>query len=161
MKTAYLTLGLPGCGKSTWAAALPGHVARVERDAIRAAMAREAAQEFTWATWDFGREPEVQRRWDAAIQAAVESGADLVVSDTNANTRVRRQLAQRLLAAGYGLVYVVFRVDEETCRARNAGRGSRSVQPEAYDKLRAGWSETLAVLEEEAREFGARVIDVG
>lgn len=154
---AVITIGLPGCGKSTWASRLPPEWVRLERDAVRAVLHRDrAGRTFAWTDWDFSREGEVQRAWADALARAIKARARLVVADTNLNTRFRRLLAQQLLEAGYGLRYVFFDVAQETARARNALRAN-PVQEEAYAKLLPGFSEARQVLASEALELGIQL----
>lgn len=152
---AIVTIGLPGCGKSTWAATkgVRGAVI-IERDACRAQIAAAEGNRFSWATWNVAREPEVHDIWAKALDEAITTGRDLVIADTNINHRHRRELAARLLSAGYKLRYVLFDVPEEVCRERNARRGTRAVPPEAYDRLRAAFQQAREGLPAEAAESG-------
>ena len=153
---AIITLGLPGCGKSTWA----GHEAArlsatiIERDLIRAEMTREAGEEFSWASWDFSREAEVTRRWQAAKAAALAARVSVIFADTNLHVGYRRELVADLQRAGYSVRYVFFDVAPEVCRARNATRGPKAVAEVAYDKLAPGFEAARASLAQEAKEPG-------
>jgi len=155
-KVAFITLGLPGCSKSTWAAKNCPGLERLERDEIRVVLAHEAGEEFCWASWDFSREAEVTRRWQQRLDDLIRQGVGLVCSDTNLNALYRRQLAEKLLAAGYSLRYVFFDVPEEVCRRRNALRAN-PVQEEAYAKLLHGFKEARQILASEALELGIQL----
>ncbi len=152
---AIITVGLPGCGKSTWAGRLPPEWVRLEHDAVRAVLHRDrTGRAFAWGERDFSRGGEVQRTRGESLARAIKARARLVVADTNLNTRFRRLLAQQLLEAGYCLRYVFFDVAQETARARNALRAN-PVQEEAYAKLLPGFSEARQVLASEALELSA------
>jgi tRNA uridine 5-carbamoylmethylation protein Kti12 len=153
---AVITLGLPGCGKSTWAAPEAARLRAViiERDIVRAEMAREAGEDFSWASWDFSREAEVTRRWQAAKAAALAAQVSVIFADTNLNIGYRRELVAELQRAGYTVRYVFFDVAPEVCRARNATRGPKAVDEVAYAKLAPGFRAAQESLADEARELG-------
>jgi predicted kinase len=158
---ATITIGLPGCGKSTWAAKKAPSLgaAIIERDIVRAEMAREAGEEFSWASWDFSREAEVTRRWQAAKAAALAARVSVIFADTNLNIGYRRELVAELKSTGYSVRYVFFDVAPEVCRARNATRGPKAVAEVAYDKLVPAFQAAQESLADEAREL-AVVLEV-
>jgi len=153
---AVVTIGLPGCGKSTWAAGEAARIGAViiERDIIRAEMARDGGEEFSWASWDFSWEAEVTRRWQSAKAAALAAGVSVIFADTNLNIGYRRELVADLKRAGYSVRYVFFDVAPEVCRARNATRGPKAVDEVAYDRLAPGFQAAQESLADEARELG-------
>lgn len=154
---AYITVGLPACGKSTWAESVEG-ACRVERDLIRQEVCAERGVEFAWDTWDRALEDEVQRRWSEQLQDLMRRRVNIVVSDTNLNAKHRRRLAETLVASGYEVTYVFFDVPEQVCRQRNAGRGRLRVQDDAYERLRPYFESAKTGLLSEAAMIGARVI---
>jgi predicted kinase len=128
---AILTVGLPGCGKSTWAAGLPG-VVELNLDALREAVAGDAAdQEAT---------PKAVGLRHHLIRLHAAAGDDLVFSDTHVRRRHRRRLIRELHHLGYTVELVFFDVGLATCLRRNLAR-ARQVPEHAIlamaERLRA------------------------
>lgn len=158
---AIITVGLPGCGKSTWAARRLAGAVRIERDLIRHEIAQERGTPFSWASWDVSLESEVTRRWEAAVDAALAARVQQVVfSDTNLHPGYRRALIKRLRDAGYEVELVLFDVPAEECCRRNAERGPLAVADDAYAKLTPSFEAARTGLSSEADELGARLVVV-
>jgi predicted kinase len=158
MGNAILTVGLPGCGKSTWADHHADGYRIVERDIIRSRLCEELGIEFSWATWDTRLEDRVTQLWGADIAQAIMGGADVCCSDTNLNPKYRKQLAERLLGAGYSVTYVLFDTHVQVCKARNALRGKRAVNEVAYEHLMPFFLDARNSLEQECSMLGATLI---
>lgn len=124
MSTLFMTLGLPGSGKSTWAKEYvnghaPGSVVRINKDDLRAMM-------FD-AKRGKGTEAQVLAARDAMVVTALRAGLDVIVDDTN--IRVVHEKKLRELAASYGAAFVVqdfTDVSVTTCLTRDAGRSGRA-----------------------------------
>lgn len=122
---ATVMVGIPGCGKTTAAADLPG-VVEVNRDNLRF--------DLTGSYTNFTHEGLVSRKHAERIRQAAAEGRDMVISDTNTVRRYRRRLIQLLKCLGYRVVVVVFDVGPETCIARNQDR-DKPVEPEVIRRM--------------------------
>lgn len=131
MPTLYATRGLPGSGKTHWAASWvaedPAHRARIERDDLRAML-------------DDGRyikgvtEHRVITVRDAAILALLRKGIDVVCSDTNLPQRTVRDLAKLAKRAGAEFETVDFtHVPADTCLERDVLRDDPVGEPVIRD----------------------------
>jgi predicted kinase len=128
---AILTVGLPGCGKSTYAAGLEGLV-EINLDALRELVAGDAT--------DQAATPKAVGLRHRLMNFHAARADDLIFSDTHARPRNRRRLIRALHRLGYRVELVFFNVGMETCLRRNAGR-DRVVPAEAIaamaEQLRA------------------------
>lgn len=97
------TIGIPGCGKSTWADKFllesPEFI-QTERDIIRAGNFTE-----TGNRWDYKytktKESKVTEMQDIEIREALIYGSSVVISDTNLNPKTRTHLT--VLAQEFGI----------------------------------------------------------
>lgn len=94
---AIVTIGAPGCGKSTLAANHPEWV-EINRDAARL--------ELTGAVDDHSREGDVTAIYYNRIAMAAREGRDVIVSDTNITKVFRVALVAHLKAHGFRVVAV-------------------------------------------------------
>jgi predicted kinase len=120
MATLHITRGLPGSGKTyyaaSWVAEDPAHRARVNRDDLRAMI--HDGQYIHGVT-----EAQIIAARDAAILALLRKGVDVICDDTNLKQRVARDLARLAHQAGAEFETVEFTdVDLETCVARDDRR---------------------------------------
>jgi len=130
---AILTVGIPACGKSTYAATLGARgVLEVNRDALRRQIGGEPGVPRVEAA--------VTRLARRALAEAARSGRDVIVSDTNLTRRGRKDLVRYLRKLGYDRVEAhVLDVPLAECLARNAARPDRVPEPalrRMYDRFR-------------------------
>ena len=128
---AIITVGVSGCGKSTWAKSQAGFH-QIERDSIRKAIFAEKnpGEEFTWAKWKWNLEDEVTKIQNEYIEAHAKAGNNIIISDTNLNQTRAESLRQKLYRFGYSTDYKFFHgnvntdshIDIETCIKRDAAR---------------------------------------
>jgi predicted kinase len=125
--------GLPGSGKSTWAAQQHGYIV-VNKDDIRAELAKEG-----WV-WSPKAEADVLQIRDGNIRSALYNGKSVISSDTNLADKHINRLTD--IARKYKAVVTVkdfTGVPPEVCIQRDAGRdnpvGERVITEMYYQYL--------------------------
>ena len=135
---AILTVGISACGKSTYAGLLK-HT-EINRDDIRFGIVMPEAQD-SWKKYVFSKENEALTTSveNTLFKQAVEDGDDIVISNTNINTQIRRDWIKRCKEEGYTVKIVVFNISLEEAIQRDRFRGKRSVGEKVitsqYEKL--------------------------
>lgn len=126
MRTMWIFKGLPGCGKSTEAAAMikkePGRWVRVNRDDLRGMVVGPGNNPFTSGN-KADREDLVRNLKNEIVRQAFREGFDVILDDTHLVPSTVKKLHE--LAISVGDVKVIERgvnVDVETCIARDAKR---------------------------------------
>lgn len=104
MPKLIMCMGLPGSGKSTWAADQPSPVVVVNKDAIR----RELEASGVWV-WSPTNEETVLQIRDSRIRIALTAGRDVISDDTNFARKHRVRL--EALARNHGAEFVVREFD--------------------------------------------------
>jgi predicted kinase len=120
VKRIVLLVGVPGAGKTTLAQRLIDRGYRCfNADAIRQELFGDAGDQ---------REPEkVFELFYQRLEAAMAAGDDIVIDNTNINTKHRSPILQRAIKAGYTDIQLwILDVPLETCLERNRCR-SRAV----------------------------------
>lgn len=119
MSTLYITRGLPGSGKSTyareWVAEDPHNRARVNRDDIRAMLHEKV--EYT-----FDREKRVTAIQRNAAYQHLKAGLDVICDDTNLRLRWVREWRRWAVAQGFGFEVIDFDIDPLVAIARDSAR---------------------------------------
>jgi len=123
MNKVILTMGLPGCGKSTWArefiAQNPDWV-RVNRDDLRI--------QFGGPNYEFNSkiEKQVLNERDRLILEALAKGLNVIVDETFCNANTRKKM-EEFLAGKADFEYKSFMdVTPEECIRRDAGRTGKA-----------------------------------
>ncbi len=134
----YMTKGLPGSGKSTWAeqhvlAGKPGAVVRVNKDLLRTMLHAGRHQGKS--------EQQVLAARDALVGLYLAKGVSVIVDDTNLAPQHERRLRELAAAAGARFELRDFTdVDLELCIERDRSR-ARTVGEREIRKM---WLEFLA-----------------
>lgn len=156
---AIITVGVSACGKSTYAGTIP-HT-EINRDDIRFGIVMPEAKE-RWDKYSFSKlnELRVNNEEDKLFAQAIEDGVDIVISNTNINTRIRREWIKRCKKAGFVVKVVLFNVSYEEAVERDSLRSGRSVGKAVilsqYEKLQ----EVLKEIEKEKSLYGIEVVNV-
>lgn len=141
MVTIFMTKGLPGSGKTTWARKYQetlgnNKIVRVNKDDLRAMIDN--------GQWSKENEKFILEVRDAIINQALRRGRHVVVDDTNLDPK--HETALRKLASSYtnvGFKVVPFTHETlDTCLQRNSERCGASRVPEKV--IREMWSKYLA-----------------
>lgn len=122
MPTLYLTRGLPGAGKTTWAreqlaAAEPGSMVAVSRDLVGVML--HGRRLYTRATED-----QITTTQHSIVEQHLRRGVSVIVDDTNLRSSTLRKLADIGWRLGAEVEFVDFDVPAEECIARDAHRPS-------------------------------------
>lgn len=146
--TLFITRGLPGSGKSTWARQQPGAV-RVNRDDLRLMMHGGFSGEGYLEKGEGYLEKQVTAVQRASVAALLKEGVSVICDDTNLRGKVVRELAELALAVGATPELVDFtHVPLEVCIERDAQRqesvGAEVIQ-RMYDRYLAGKREKLTL----------------
>lgn len=153
---AILTVGISACGKSTYAGLL--NHAEINRDDIRFGIVMPESQ-GNWKKYVFSKENEALTTSveDTLFKQAVKDGNDIVISNTNINTQIRRDWIKRCKKEGYTVKIVVFNISLEEAVERDNFRGKRSVGEKVitsqYEKLQ----KALKEIEKEESLYGVEV----
>lgn len=130
-----LLIGLPGSGKSTWAARFRADNPRyllVSTDALRAEIYGDEAIQGSWTVlWSV-----VQQRWRHGLVGIQQGSLQGVIYDaTNVRRRYRRQVLRAARESGFApLLAYWFDVPLDVCLARNRLR-SRQVPEEVLHRM--------------------------
>ena len=139
MPTLYLTRGLPGSGKTTWARREAEYLDAecVDRDGIRRML------RTTWPHGDRAAEDMCTVVQHATIRALFYAGRSIICHDTNLDPRVVDQLTRLARRFGADVVIEDFRdVPLQVCIDRDAARPEGERVGETT--IRAMWAAHLA-----------------
>ena len=143
---AYVTIGPPASGKSTWAA--KQSALEINLDECREQVCGNAA--------DQSATPAAVALRDKLIREAAENEQDIVLSDTNLNHQFRLLLVAYLMRLGYDVCYVVFAVSASQAKAWNQLR-DRVVPEYVIDRMISQMAEVDLRLE--AENIGIDCVD--
>ena len=127
MATLYVMVGIPGCGKSTWAnkfIADRSNIDYISRDAVRLSIIKD--NEYI-----FAHEDEVYAKFVSNIVHCLGSNRDVVADATHLSHGARRKLVSALQAAGmtedkYDIVFVMMDTPLTECIRRDLQREGRA-----------------------------------
>jgi len=118
-KIAYVLVGLPGAGKTTWANKQSLHV--VSRDDEVMKLGGNASYMENWGVVD---QKEVDANFEKHLSNTMTTGESFILDETNLTRKSRKALYNRLKEAGYFVQIVLFLADVEHCvKAQNTRPG--------------------------------------
>jgi len=127
----YILIGIPGCGKSTFAKRFKNEydTSWVSRDKIRFEIIKDEEEYFS-------HESEVFQKFTDSIVFGLRNGLNVIADATHINMGSRRKLTYAIDKQfnNYNIVYVIFDTMFETCLARNNAREGRECVPEQVMK---------------------------
>lgn len=132
-----ITVGASSSGKSTYAEAevkkSRGMLVNLNRDSIRIQLFAIKG----WGEYKFGKESEnlvtaVQR---SAIDAAIKSGKNVIVSDTNLKEQYRAEFKKIALDSGYEYRETWFSVGLDELKMRNENRGGWKIGDNMLEQM--------------------------
>lgn len=134
--TAYLMVGIPGSGKSTWIKEnLPSNIVIISRDIIRSELGFTANADEK-AALSYDKEELVTNRQQSLIKHYLHSGVDIVIDDINTG-KFRRGMIRLLHSYGAKVVAVVMNTPLETCIQRRNGQIPADVMQNIYKRAMA------------------------
>lgn len=110
---AFVTVGAPGSGKSTWAKSL-GEFYEVNLDDFRKLVSNSESNQAATG--------EAVKLRDETLNWLGLAYKNIVISDTNANVTHRTKLLEHLKELGYTTIVTLMKADLETCLERNQNR---------------------------------------
>lgn len=120
LKTLYLTVGVPGSGKSTFCEKMVGK--RISRDTIRFSMINDKDEYFQ-------KEKDVWKEYIHQIQEEINANNTVIADATHLNKKSRQKLLNVLDLKDYVVFVLYFDVPLSTCLARNTKRTGRENVP--------------------------------
>lgn len=109
----YVTVGIPGSGKTTWADRLVSENPSFVRISLDDCRKELGTTEFE----------QVKELFDQKVTRAISEGKNLVIDNTNCGYKPRANLCQWLSGFGYKVTAVYFRCSIEESKARMEYRG--------------------------------------
>jgi predicted kinase len=138
MKTAYMMIGLPYSGKSTWV-----RKNNAFHDGSYIAASSDHVIDFVSSKYDFGYNEVfhdliqfANRVFNRDIDRAIETDKNLVIDRTNLSRDARAALITPLRKAGYDVVAVFHDVEYEVLLHRRARRPEKVVSHEVVENMR-------------------------
>lgn len=137
---AYITVGIPASGKTTWAREMVKQGYRdINRDDIRFKMVAPGAN---WATYKFtkAREKEVSNIVERMIMESWAAEENIIISNTNLNVGKREALIKMLQELGYDVEIIGFAITREEAVKRDRLRAN-GVGEEIIYRMFQEWNE--------------------
>lgn len=131
---AYLLVGLPGSGKSTWCKENYPDLPVVSRDIIRAELGYTESVDQK-AKLSFAEENNVTKEEHKQIKMHCERGKDFIIDDTNINLKFRREMIKMLRDNGAFVVGVQFNTPLDTCIHRREGQIDANIMKTINQKM--------------------------
>ena len=168
--TAYLMIGMPGSGKSTWVRNNLPNLPVVSRDIIRGyeevGLSKGVDDKKVGNKDQETLVTDIERK---EIKELCEKGEDFVVDDTNTG-KYRKDMVDYIRSCGARVVGIYVETDAETCKSRRDGvipgdamdrMLGRMVKPKAEEfdgfKVVSGNGRTVVISESQMLEIKARL----
>jgi len=140
MPKAYILIGVPASGKSTWAKSYEGDtkVAFISTDKLVDAYARSVNLSYNQVFKDFM--PNAVKLMAAEVVEAREAGRDIIWDQTSTTINSRKKKFNML--PGYEMIAVVFKTptSEELTRRLNS-RPGKNIPNYVVESMIDGWEE--------------------
>lgn len=156
---AILTVGISASGKTTWADMQEDYEV-ISRDAIRFGVLFPGIR--GWKDYKFTNQNEsrVSAIQKAEILKACSGGRNIIIADTNINTKTRKGLVRELKILGYEVEYLVIHVSLENAIERDSHRRYESVGEGVIKQQYDRFSEILPSLKEEAQNLDVEFSEI-
>lgn len=138
MPTAYILVGVPGSGKSTWIASQnwARHCEIVSTDDLVEAYARSVNKSYNDVFQSFM--PSAVEMMTQQVQEAVALGKDIIWDQTSTTVKTRKKKFRML--PGYKMIAVVFKTpEEEEWKRRLNSRPGKSIPEGVLKSMSEGF----------------------
>jgi len=127
---AFILVGYPGSGKSTWAK---------ERSAV--IINRDSLRTMIYGKYSFKTEDEllIREMSESCAWAAMNHSRDIIIDDTNLTIGTRAKWIESFKRMDYRVTFVYFQTDMETCISRRGVEG-KGFSEEYWRKIINGMS---------------------
>ena len=122
MPELILTVGVSASGKTTWANTLDDSWVNINRDDVRFELFTDGIRDWTKYRFTNKNEREVTEECLCRANLAVNSGKNIIISDTNINPSIRDNWKEFAEAYGYDYSEMLFPCDWDTLVKRNNQR---------------------------------------
>lgn len=134
-----MTVGLPGCGKSTYAKHFveEAEFTHLERDIFRREYWKEMfpGKPLNWHHWNLAWEAEVKKRYHTQLFQLINDGKKkIILTDSFLKKNSRVKMIELFQLLGYKVEVVAFKTALHTCLQRNRDRID-SIPERAYSSL--------------------------
>lgn len=142
--TLYVSIGSPGCGKSTFRKTLPRDVLIHNMDEMRVRWyIGKEADEATDAEYDQAYKASTEDKQFASkvhqeFVQMIKTGQDVYCDNTNGSTKRRTFYVTEARKKGYKIVAVLFPISLQECIDRQATRPDKSVPEHAVKRIYMG-----------------------
>lgn len=137
MPKAYILIGVPGSGKSTWVAKQPfdwGRTVVASSDAYIERYAKEQGKTYSEVFKDYVNI--ATKQMDVDVKNAIENRLDIVWDQTNVSAGARSKKL-RLFPKDYEKIAVVFATpDDKELARRLALRPGKTIPPDVIDSMK-------------------------
>lgn len=156
---AVITVGVSSSGKSTLAGLMKEYVTICRDDARFGVVSPEANG---WRNYKFSKENEdlVTTINNQALLGCAERKQNVVIGDTNLNTKFRRKLIEQLQSLGYEVKIVVLHVALKNAIERDSYRGKYSVGEDVIKRQWSSYEQLGKPLQEEIRKYNIEIEDI-
>jgi len=152
---AYITVGVSGSGKTTWANEQEGYQILC-RDDIRHFLTlhktnHKSLNENLWKHYKWKWEKEVSQIYDETLDELIADRENIILADTNLNPKYRLPLIAKLKAAGYEIYTKAFDITFEEAVKRDLYR-LNSVGKDVIYKQWLQWKQYMVEVKPEPIE---------
>lgn len=156
---AILTIGISASGKTTWAG-MQKDFEVISRDDIRFGILFPGIR--GWKDYKFTNENESRVTYiqKGAIERAARDGLNIIIADTNINTKNRKHMVRELKLLGYEVEYLVIHVSIENAIQRDSYRRYESVGENIIKQQFEKFNAVIESIRKEKDSLGVGLLEI-